>query len=257
MKPRPPRLQSLFILCLLAVSCLTSGCVYLRLLQLKNQLADFEKNFAYSSADGLRLIFKSPVLLGDDLRWLGAEPESIHKTDNNESWQIRWAKELPPGTKEEGVYDVVVNAEMTDHRLRSVQIPERYFAYVSKSLFVSALRSAGHAHIDRQSRQAVMNTPPDEPGAVGPVDRPSIQKMLGLPTQLINEPQACRYRYVFRPQTSGAPGKPVEVTFVFDPTSGMLRKLIGKLPKGTLSFDFSGTESAKDAQPHPAASSRD
>lgn len=243
MKPRTPRLQSLFIPLLLALALLTSGCVYLRLLQLKNQLADFEKNFSASSADGLRLTFKSPVLLGDDLRWLGADPESIRKTPAGEYWVMRWVKERAPGSTETAVYDIELDAELVDHRLRTVQIPERYFNYVPKSLFINALRSAGHAHIDRQSRQAVMDTPAEDPtDRVPPVDRPSIEHMLGLPTQKIVESKAVRYRYVFRSQTSGATGRPVEVTFTFDPASGMLRKLVGKLPKGTLSFDFSSPE---------------
>lgn len=238
MKPRAPRLPTLFFILLLGAATLTSGCVYLRLLQLKNQLADFDKNFSADTTAGLRINFKAPVLFGDDLRWLGAEPETVRKTEETEAWIIRWVKELPPTVKEEGVYDVIVEADLHERRVHSVLIPERYFAYVPKDLFVGALRSAGHAKIDRQSRQAVMDTGNELTARFQPADISSIEKMLGVPTQRTAEADLVRYRYIFRPQTQGPPGKPVEVTFVFDSKTGLLRRLVGKLPKGTLSFDF-------------------
>lgn len=238
MKPPTFWLRNSFLLLLLIAATFASGCVYLRLLQFKNQLADFEKHFAADLSDGFRINCKDPVLMGEDLRWLGAEPETIKKVPGGESWTVRWVKELPRGVTENGIYDVELHADLVERRLQSVYIPERYFAFVPKTLFLDALRSAGHAKIDRQSHQAVMKTSDDTADASSPVELNSVQKMLGVPTELIADSSLSRYRYVFRPQCPTGTGKSVEVTFIFNTKSGNLVRLIGKLPKGTLDFEF-------------------
>lgn len=238
MKPTLPRVRTPFLLLLLVAASLTSGCVYLRLLQFKNQLADFEKHFSTDLSDGFRVNFKDPVLLGEDLRWLGAEPETIRRTPPAEQWTIRWEKEVPPGTQESGVYDVEIQADLRERRLRSLYIPERYFAFVSKDLFLNALRSAGHAKIDRQNRQAVLDTSTETDTTPPPVNLSSIEKMLGVPTQLTRDATTTSYRYVFRPKVPSGGGKAIEVTFLFDLNSGNLHRLVGKLPRGTLNFEF-------------------
>ena len=55
---------------LLVIILLSTGCVYLRLLQVKNQLNDFEGNFDLKDQNGLKLVFKNPVLLSRDIVWL-------------------------------------------------------------------------------------------------------------------------------------------------------------------------------------------
>lgn len=238
-KPRPDRLRYLAFFGLLTLALFASGCVYLRLLELKNQLASFDQHFAVTSTSGVQLTFKDPVLYGDDVRWLGADPETIQKTNTSEHWVVRWSKEPAPGVKETGVYDVALEADFANRKLRSVLIPERYFTAVPKDLFLNALRSAGHAKIDRQSRQAVM-----EPGGMeGPSAPPdvtvnSIEQMIGLPTQHSQTADAVVYRYIFRPQTPNGPGRPVDMTFEFSSSTKVLRKLTAKLPRGTLRFNF-------------------
>lgn len=250
MKPRPPWAQIGFVFALLAFATLASGCVYLRLLHLKNQLADFENHFSTDTNDGFQLTFKDPVLFGDDVRWLGAEPETIQRSGSSESWTVRWTKDVPAGTNEAGNYDVILDAQFLDRRLQSLKIPERYFAFVPKNLFLNALRSAGHARIDRRRRTAELDTGLLETGSsVTPIDLSSIEKMLGIPSQRTVEPGLVRCHYVFRPRTPRGSGKPIEITFLFSQGSGNLRKLIGKLPKGTLTFDFSEMPARKPEDP--------
>ena len=56
---------------------LLAGCVYLRLLAFKRQLADFDRHFPLRTDDGLRLGCLTPVLLPEDFRWLGLTPETV------------------------------------------------------------------------------------------------------------------------------------------------------------------------------------
>ena len=54
-----------------------SGCVYLRLLQIKKQLLEFDRNFSLSGRSSLVIEFKNPVLYAKDARFLiGADPLS-------------------------------------------------------------------------------------------------------------------------------------------------------------------------------------
>ena len=69
-----------------ALSLALGGCVYLRLLAIKRQLADFDRHFTLQQADGLRLICRDPVLLSQDFTWMGVVPESKRKLGVAEQW---------------------------------------------------------------------------------------------------------------------------------------------------------------------------
>jgi hypothetical protein len=91
---------------LAGVALLLGGCVYLRLLQLKRQLADFDANFTVQVTSGLRLNCLHPVVLADDLRFLGFYPARTRKLGAAEQWTIRWLKEPPPNAREKQRYEI-------------------------------------------------------------------------------------------------------------------------------------------------------
>jgi hypothetical protein len=240
MPRRSPALVRALTLLLLAVVAF-SGCVYLRLLALKNQLNAFEKNFAIEAGDGLKLVCKNPILLSDDLRWLGIEPKSVEKKGpDSELWHVRWVKEPPAGLHEPLEYDVRLDAGLVDRRVTTVQIPERYFEYFPKSLFLDLLRSTGTAKINKEARRAEAATTATSPKGQPVLPRvDSISKMLGAPTEQTTESGAIRYMYRYRPQSQNGKGRPIEVTFFFEAKTGTLHRLMGKLPRGTVNFEFS------------------
>jgi hypothetical protein len=230
------------------IALFASGCVYLRLLALKNQLSEFEKNFSLTEGDGLTIHCKNPVLHDDDLRWLGVEPKQVKTEGAVEFWHVRWVKEPPEGAVEPLEYDVVLNAEIEDQKVRAVQIPERYFEYFPKSLFVNLIRSTAAAKIDKSSRQADVTAAPESPEASAqPPSLATIEKMLGLPTARSTEGGLVNLMYRYRPQPEKPKKtKPIEVTFHFEAATGNLLRLTGKLPKGTVRFSFAP---AKDKGP--------
>jgi hypothetical protein len=60
-----------------ALLSLLSACVYLRLLEVKKQLQNFDENFALSGRSELVIEFKNPILRTKDARFLiGADPLS-------------------------------------------------------------------------------------------------------------------------------------------------------------------------------------
>jgi hypothetical protein len=237
LRPTPSRFIPVVLLSLAAL--FAGGCVYLRLLQLKGQLADFDKHFALKTEKGLEIHCLDPVLLGEDLRWLGAEPEKIQKSSNVETWHIRWVKDAPPGAVEAQIHDVDLYADLRDHQVVGLRIPEHYFEVFPKNLLINLLRSTGKAHIDKQTHQAQIDTTAAEAAAgITTPDLPSVEQLLGRPTEIRSDPNSLRYKYRYRAQTPNGPGKVIEVVFVFDTKSKLLRHLVGKLPKGTLNFDF-------------------
>ncbi len=232
-----PHLRRAFAFLLLAAALLLSGCVYLRLLDLKKQFARFDEHFKADTTDGVRIECLDPVLYTDDVRWLGIYPETIATDGDSEKWRVRWLKEPPPGEPESAVYDVELEARFTDDRLTYVGIPERYFAFFPKELFVSLLRSTGGAKIDRSSRSAeVENTPDPKSPEIKPPTLDSIGGMLGRPNERSTRDGLEVFRYRYRAQTAEKKAKPIEVTFAFATTTGRMQTLKAKLPTGTINF---------------------
>jgi hypothetical protein len=232
-----PHLRRVFAFSLLAVTLLFSGCVYLRLLELKKQFARFDTFFKIDTSDGLRIECLKPLLLRGDVRWLGVYPEStIVAPGKVENWRVRWVKEAPPGSPEETVHDVELYARFTGERLSHVSIPEKYFEFVSKELFVNLLRSTGAARIDRGSKSAeVENTPVPHAPEIRLPTRESIGSMLGRPTEQTSGKGLDIFRYRYH-AVSTEEGDPIEVTFSFDSSNGLLQTLRAKLPTGAINF---------------------
>jgi hypothetical protein len=207
------------------------------LFELKRQFAQFETNFKADTSDGVRIECLTPILLPDDVRWLGVFPETIIADGKIESWRVRWLKDPPPGEPETTAYDVELDARFTDGLLSFVSIPERYFQFFPKELFVSLLRSTGAARINRGSRSAdVENTPDPNAPEIKPPTLDSIGGMLGRPTERTSRDGLDILRYRYRAVTPEKKAKPIEVTFRFASANGLLQSLTAKLPTGTINF---------------------
>ncbi|MGC4071576.1 MAG: hypothetical protein QM760_03530 [Nibricoccus sp.] len=233
----PPLLRRIFAFLLLAAAILFSGCVYFRLLDLRKQLSQFDTHFKADITDGVRIEFLEPVLLADDVRWLGIYPETITTAAEKETWRVRWLKEAPPGDPETAVYDVELEVRFTDEHLSFVGIPERYFAFFPKELFMGLLRSTGAARINRSSRSAEVDSAPELNAAeIPPPTVESVTSTLGRPNERRLRDGLEVFRYRYRALTSEKKAKPIEVTFTFDQATGQLQTLNAKLPTDTINF---------------------
>jgi hypothetical protein len=244
---RLPRTRGLLGILLGVVMLSLGGCVYLRLLELKNQLADFDRHFQIDSKDGVRLVCLEPLLYSDDLRWLGVAPEKSERQGDAESWHVRWVKEVPPGITETAVYDVELGVRFVRDRLVEIDIAERFFAFFPKEVFVRLIRSAGQAQIDRGARKANVNTgvPPEALRSQLPKVS-SIEEMLGHPSEKSIADGKMSYRYRYKPVAPSAKIKPIDMLFVFNLNTGRLERLTGKLPTGTVDFDLASNVSGSE-----------
>ncbi len=224
---------------LAALCLLLSGCVYLRLLEFKHQLADFDRHFTLQTSEGVRLGCLSPVLLTADFRWLGFTPETVKKLGRAELWRIRWAKELPPGPKEKAAHDIEMELTFTDDQLTRLYLPERYFTLVPKPFFIGLLRSLGSARVDKSRRLAEVNFSRSErDNLTARVVATSLAMLLGVPTEQRTEGMLTTLRYHYTPVPPESKHGVIDMVFTFDTATGQLQRLHGRSPIGQISFNF-------------------
>ncbi len=217
-----------------AFALLLSGCVYLRLLQLKRQLADFDRNFAIRATDGLRLECLNPVLLADDLRFLGFYPATIRQVGVAEQWHIRWVKQVAPGTTEKGRYEIAFDLTFVDAKLTALHIPENYFAFMPKDVIVAGVKSLGGAKVDKSNRSILAELS----DKVIPPSAKGVSDMLGPPTDRKVEGNRETFHYHFASDDPENKGKDFDLWLTFDAQSGDLRETAGRLPIGHLHLKF-------------------
>jgi hypothetical protein len=227
---------------------LFTGCVYLRLLELKHQIAAFDRNFAVQTDDGVRIVCRNPVLLSGDVRWIGLTPERTRRVGSAEEWHVRWVKELPPTVHESGAFDITVELLFSQDKLTRVAIPERYFALMPKSLLLDLLRSLGGAKVDKGSRSVEAQLASSRPNLA------AIEKLLGQPTerQTAAGSTLLRYRYVPVGAAGAARRAVFDMALYFQPDSGQLLRWQARTPVGNLGFNFQQQTSPATPSAPPA-----
>lgn len=231
---RPTRLTAL---ALVAVTLFCSGCVYLRLLELKHQIDRFDEFFGLQSADGLAILCHTPVLRTADVRWMGLKPENTKRVGQAERWQVRWVKQLPPGVTENVQYDIVLELTFSQDKLTRVAIPERYFAVMPKQFLIGVIKSLGRGKIDKSGKKIEATISADEIAAARP-NLPSIDKLLGRPSEEREEGANTLVRYRYVPATQEARAGVFDMHLTFHTKSGELLKWQGVTPVGRIGFDF-------------------
>jgi hypothetical protein len=225
------------VVALAVVTLLLSGCVYLRLLELKNQLERFDHFFGLLTHDGLVLICHEPVLRTSDLRWIGVKPETIKTLGHAEHWHVRWIKQLPPGVTEKAQFDIVLELGFAHDRLTRAAIPERYFALMPKQFLVGVIRSLARGRISKSQKKIDATISAAEIAAARP-SLPSIDKLLGQPSEEREEGPTTIVRYRYVPATKEPRAGIFDMHLTFDTRSGELLKWQGVTPVGRIGFDF-------------------
>jgi hypothetical protein len=144
------------IILLLLFFVSSTGCVYLRLLKVKRQLNDFENNFELNDQNALKLVFKNPVLLSDDIIWLMKnDPLSTEQTENGgETWVYVLEKQYLDENTDKVNYDIPIQFYLRDDKLVEITFPERFLKNLSKPLLIKLLGSMGKSQISKSTRSA-------------------------------------------------------------------------------------------------------
>jgi hypothetical protein len=216
-----------------------SGCVYLHLLQLKRQLADFDRHFTLQTDKGVRLNCLEPVLLAEDVRWLGFEPASVRTIGQADQWHLRWLKQKAADDGAEGSFEIAFDLFFADEKLTALSIPDRYFSVLPKSVVVNSIKSLGGARVDKKDRrvESQVRLALDDASQPWPT-RATIASVLGRPTEESTEDDRLTWRYRFVSADPARKGKAIHLRFSFDPATEKLVQIRGQLPVGRIDLRF-------------------
>ena len=235
--PRRSCARRLLALGVAALALLLGGCVYLRLLELKFQLDKFDQNFALRTADGLTIICQKPVMRTGDVRWFGVMPETIRRLGRAEEWQVRWVKQLSPGTVEDQVYDIVLDLAFADDKLTRVGIAEKYFAVMPKAFLVGVIKSFGRGKIDQSGKKIESSLSAAEMASSRP-KLTAVDALLGAPTERKTEENLTTLRYRYVPATKESRAGVFDMILQFDSKSGELATWQAVTRVGKLGFNI-------------------
>ena len=190
------RLSRLFMLLLLLISL--SACVWLRLLELKNQLAKFDENFATEASDHFTLVFKHPVLLNDDFVTLAKlQPTSKETTATGSRWIQAFHKIDAEGNKQPGVDFYFTLDFDQDDRLTRWDFSKLFMTMVPAQFFEDSIRSLAKGRVDEAAHKYKVD-PKDR--AKITVDPPTLQQIteaMGEPLEKTKEDGKNVYVYRF------------------------------------------------------------
>jgi hypothetical protein len=234
---------------LILLTLTLTGCVYLRLLQLKLQLRDFDRNFDVQTTEGLTLTMKNPVLLDDDIEeFFHWRPETRKKIGSAERWEFRWTKDRVSADGDRQPVELSFDLLFVEHKLTKLHVPETFFvATVPKRLAISSLRSLGGARVDKARRTAESTIGSDALAEVASerfLSEDGIKAALGEPMEVVADEARPKWHYRFHPvspqQRLGETGL-IEVTFTFEAATHRVWLMDGKTAFGRIIFDTTQT----------------
>lgn len=158
------KLSRIIILVLCSVGMVFfSGCFYLRMREVKSQLANFNKYYIVEDSKHLSISAKTPVLYPEDIvRIMHSEPTVKEQTTNELYYDYVLEKQYQTEKNEQGDYNIKLRFVFTKGKLNKILIGERLFAIIPKNVFMALLKSFGSAKIDIKNRCASISPKIDE-----------------------------------------------------------------------------------------------
>ncbi len=190
------RLPRLFLLLALAFSL--SSCVWLRLLELKHQLGDFDENFATEASDHFTLVFKHPMLLnGDFVELAKLQPTNKAKTPGGSRWIQAFHKIDAHGKLQPGVdFFFTLDFDQDDYLTRWDFSPV-FMAMVPAQFFEDSIRSLAKGRVDEVNKKFRVDPADRANITVKPPTVQDITAVLGKPLEKTEEDGKNVYLYRF------------------------------------------------------------
>lgn len=227
----------------LVAMLLLVGCVWLRLLEIKNQLEDFDEHFQVITTDHFLLHFLHPVLYAEDFRDLTKmEPTRIEHLPKGSRWHVVFEK-IDVNGKPDPAHRVLefVLTFNAKSRLELWDFPPPFLAAAPTQFLEASLRSLGKGQIFQGKRQLKVD-PQDLPRITAKLPtQERVGEGLGEPAMELDheDGRLWVYRYhVDTPQIEDDNRRIALVKFWFDPASKVLRKFSGKFIGLKLSIDY-------------------
>ncbi|QSA97694.1 hypothetical protein [Methylococcus sp. EFPC2] len=234
-------LRRLFIL---ALVLLLTGCVWLRMLEMKGQLSHFDENFRVENNGHFVLDFLHPVLYDEDYLTLAkVEPSLKESLPTGPRWKQIFHKVDAGGKTVPGV-DIVFTLDFDEEkRLKRWDFSPAFIAMIPGRFLEASLRSLGKGKVDEGKKQLRVN-PEDLPRLnEKPPGRAQVEAALGPPSEVSED--GGKTLSIYRFQTDTLYVKPdyedrrfAYAKLYFDPASDELQKVTARFLGLKFSVDF-------------------
>lgn len=237
------RIQLLSLVLILGVVC--SGCVWLRLLSMKNQLMRFDENFRIEVNDGFLLHFQNPTLYGTDLTYL-ANMNPSFTTDNGEEsrFVFLFEKLLPSGEIDPEASPLVFYSRMNeDGKMVTFKFARIFLDIVPAEFMEHSIRALARAQVDTKNRKLRADTTELAQGKLVPPALEDILNGLGEPlsSKTTDEGMQLSYRYRLRPPSDASASMKrgiANLDLIFNPDTNTLSRFRGKFSNLKLSVNY-------------------
>ncbi|TAN48356.1 MAG: hypothetical protein EPN21_15050 [Methylococcaceae bacterium] len=195
------RLRWLKFISLASVALLLSGCVYLRLLETKNQIADFDHNFRVDTGNHFTVHFLRPTLLSDDFTNLsGIEPTTHQVQETSQSNIYTFQKiDVNDNVVDAPAGNLIFKLTFDEHdRLTSWDFSPAFLIMAPAAFLEASIRSLGSATIDQGKHRVSADSDSLDKVAAQLPPRSSIVAALGEPVEIAHRQNSLRYIYRFR-----------------------------------------------------------
>jgi hypothetical protein len=242
-QPAKPIIKRLFFLC---IAILLTGCVWFRLLEIKNQLSDFDENMRIEVAEKHFIVhFKKPVLLSEDFVYLSKlRPSRIEKLpDGSYRWYLDFHIDPAKTPEQKSKLVSFIMTYTRENRLEAFDFSPLFVEMAPVAFLEASIRSLGAGKIDQDNRQLKVD-PEDLPKLMANLPKSTdITNVMGPPDAIENENGVKILVYHFK-----ADSLPVdkeyeerriaEAKLFFDPANDEIQKLKGRFAGLKLSIDY-------------------
>ncbi len=252
------RYNTLLFVSLVIILFCSQGCVYLRLLNLKHQLSNVDRNFEFRNNNGLVLIFKNPILYREDIQFLACiGPTRTVKKESGLEMQYTYRKEtrgrITTGNDLSSI-TVRVGINSSD-KAESVTFPMEFLALMPKAFFRSLMTAVGKGKIDRKKKSLTAQWTDVRTASgtkiVTVPGRKEIRSTLGVPSVVRKKKdglhEVYRYTYVKPPRCTVKKKYYAGGRFIYEPKTGKLLRSVAVL--GGMSIDIDYDVKKKDPKP--------
>jgi hypothetical protein len=133
---------------LLGALLLLAGCVYVRLLQVKNQLRDFDANFGLTGSPFLSIDLKNPIMKDKDTVFLiGAPPRTVTPEGDALLWHYDFEAVRSSGPLNAPLEKLFLDLRVRGGKLVNVIIPETFLSYFSRDVVGECFKHAVDAEV--------------------------------------------------------------------------------------------------------------
>ena len=204
---------------LLAGLLLLSSCVWLRLLSLKDQFADFDRWIEVPPGPGLELRFRRPVLVTKDLETLVTGRPTASAQGGDVTVQSYAFSHIPSPEGPDPLGSsstLVLLVGIRAGKVVFVSLPPEVFRVVPRELALRGMRALGRATVDTGKQSAVATVDCNGTRSVLPT-RAELIALFGTPNndKLMDGRERVLWRYQLQGESLRADGKPVIAAMAF------------------------------------------